>query len=367
MRIDFKFLGGFLGIILLYYAVGGVVFTSLYFIFLCIFVLAVMSVFFFLRKVSGKITPVRPEYEVFDTARILIQIYNDSRFFLPHVTAIMNRDEMETRSIGPRRKIQLAYNAYLTHRGIYEFDHMNLEIRDIFNIFTLTKLLHKQSIRVYPKIKDMSHYAFELGVGSAGISASRSPQKDPYNTRELRRYAPGDSLKRINWKVSAKQGELYVRVGEQTKGMDFLLVIDMNESIYRLDPDGLKEEALISTALGVSKMLIAAGKDHKVIINALERKEVEIRRMANFNALVEYMVEHNSVGRKPLHEFMNEKTEIFKGAASIIIFSSDRGPDLRHVVEKVKDKYNHITWFSCIGRGGQEELEGITLLEIEDI
>jgi hypothetical protein len=104
-----------------------------------------------------------------------------------------------------------------------------------------------------------------------------------------------------------------------------------------------------------------------VVINALERKEVEIRRMANFNALVEYMVEHNSVGRKPLHEFMNEKTEIFKGAASIIIFTSDRGPDLRRVVEKVKDKYNHITWFSCIGRGAQEELEGITLLEIEDI
>lgn len=362
MKLDFRFIMGFLISIVLYYSIGGIVFTSLYFIFLCMFVMSVISIVVFSMRVSGKLTAMKERYEVFETARLNMQIFNDSILFLSHVTAINDYTEIETRSVSGRSKGQVMFNFYFPKRGTYEFSRLSLEIRDFANIFTLKKPLIKESVRVYPRTRILPPMEFQMGVGSDGMKQSSSPLEDPYMTREMRRYNTGDSLKRINWKVSAKQDELYVRLGEQTKGIDYLLVIDMNEEIYKLGGDGEKEESLISEALAVSYQLLRDGKEHKVIINGLERKEFDMRRMAHHEALVEYMVDHDSSGVKPMQDFMSEKAEIFQGASAIILFTGNRNPNLTKVVMKMKDRYNTITWFAV-----EDDLkaspvdEGITL------
>jgi len=362
MKLDYRFIVGFLISIVLYYSIGGIVFTSLYFIFLCMFVMAVISIVVFSRKVTGKLTAMKERYEVFETARLNMQIFNDSLLFLAHVTAINDYSEIETRSVNGRSKGQVMFNFYFPKRGTYEFSRLSLEIRDFFNIFTIRKPLIKESVRVYPRTRVLPPMEFELGVGSDGLKQSRSPLEDPYMTKEMRRYNTGDSLKRINWKVSAKHDELYVRLGEQTKGIDYLLVIDMNEDIYKLDSEGEKEEALVSEALAVSYKLLRDGREHKVIINGLERKEFDMRRMSHHEALIEYMVDHDSNGIKPMQDFMSEKAEIFQGASAIILFTGNRSPNLAKVVTKMKDRYNTITWFAVEDDlKNYPDFEGITL------
>lgn len=362
MKIDFRFIIGFLISIVLYYTIGGIVFTSLYFIFLSMFVLALLSILIFSFKVSGKLTAMKDRYEVFETAKLNLQIFNDSRLFLSFVTAINDYTEIETRSVNSKSKAQVMFNFYFPKRGIYEFDHLSIEIRDFFNIFTIHKSLLKENVRVYPKTRILKPAEFEVGVGNEGVRQSSSPIEDPYVTREMRRYQTGDSLKRINWKVSAKHGQLYVRLGERSKGIDYLLIIDMNESIYKLDEDGAKEEMLIAEALAVSNLLLKEGREHKVIINGLERKEFDMRRMQQHDALVEFMVEHDSNGNKPMQDFMSEKTEVFQGASSIILFTGNRSPNLMKVVIKMKDRYNRITWFAVEDdRKIESEQEGISM------
>lgn len=362
MKLDYRFIFGFFISIALYYSIGGIVFTSLYFIFLCMFVMAVFSIFIFSMKVSGRLTSMKERYEVYETARLNLQIFNDSRLFLPHVTAINDYSEIETRSVNGRSKAQVMFNFYFPKRGIYEFKRLSIEIRDFFNIFTITKPLLKENVRVYPRTRILPATTFDLGVGNDGFKQSKSPMEDPYNTREMRRYNTGDSLKRINWKVSAKQGELYVRIGEQTKGIDYLLVIDMNEDIYRLDSEGRKEEALIAEALAVSFLLLREEKEHKVIINGLERKEFDMRRMSHHDALVEYMVDHDSNGTKTLQDFMSEKAEIFQSASSIILFTGNRNANVTRVVMKIKDRYNAITWYAVEDENSKDpQYDGITM------
>lgn len=362
MKIDYRFIFGFLISIVLYYTIGGIVFTSLYFIFLSMFILALLTILLFSFKVYGKLSAMKEHYEVFETAKLNLQIFNDSRIFLSFVTAVNDYAEIETRSVNGRSKSQVIFNFYFPKRGVYEFSHLSIEIRDFFNIFTIRKALLKASVRVYPKTRILKPMEFEVGVGNEGIRQSSSSVEDPYMTKEMRRYQTGDSLKRINWKVSAKHGELYVRLGEQTKGIDYLLVIDMNEDIYKLDDDGAKEEMLIAEALAVSHLLLKEGKEHKVIINGLERKEFDMRRMQQHDALVEFMVEHDSNGTKPMQDFMSEKTEVFQGASSIILFTGNRNPNLMKVVMKMKDRYNRITWFAVEDeRNRASDHEGISL------
>lgn len=362
MKMDFRFIAGLLISIVLYYLIGGIVFTSLYFIMISMFILAVAYIVVFSSKVSGKVTYMKDRYEVFETGKLNLQIFNDSRFFLPYVTALYNYREIETRSVSGRNRAQVMFHYYFPKRGKYEFNNLSLEIRDFFNIFTIKKSLTKDSVRVYPKSRVLPDTLFELGVGSEGIKQSRSNLEDPHMIREMRRYHVGDSLKRINWKVSAKYGELYVRRGEQNKGIDYLVVIDMCEDIYNLDQDGAKEESLIAEALAVSALLLKEGKEHKVVVNGLERKEFDMRRMSQYETLVEYMVDHDSNGRKPMQDFMSEKADLFQSASSIILFTGNRNPVLTKVVLKMKDKYNAITWFAVEDDIKKDaDYEGVTL------
>jgi len=99
-----------------------------------------------------------------------------------------------------------------------------------------------------------------------------------------------------------------------------------------------------------------------VIINGLERKEFDMRRMQHHDALVEFMVEHDSNGNKPMQDFMSEKTEVFQGASSLILFTGNRNPNLMKVVIKMKDRYNRITWFAVEdNRKSESDQEGISM------
>ncbi len=367
MKIDLKFVLLFLGIVLLKYWIGGVVFTSLYLIFTAMIIIAIFLILIHSSTVKSELSMVRKRYETYDLAELNLAIFNDSPFFLSEITIYDDFREIETRSIQGKSKVIIPYPFYFKKRGVYEFTRLNFSMKDFFQIFTLRKKVKKASVNVYPRLLLNLQETYLLGVGNEGMTTAKTSLEDPYVTKELRRYEPGDSLKRINWKVSAKQGELYVRMGEQSRGIDYLIVIDMNESIYRLDEDGVLEENLISLALSVSRQLLERNITHEVLVNGPVRREFHMKRINHMEELLEYMLMNDSKGKIPMEEFLSDKMEIFRNASSVLLFTGSRSKEVSGVLTRLKDRYNEITWFSS--RDSQklpEILEAITLIDIED-
>lgn len=367
MKIDLKFIIFFLITIILYYSIGGVVFTSLYFIMFFMFILGVLSIILYTVKINGNMEQVKEHYQVFDTGKLSVVVNNDSRLFLPYARVLNKEEEIETRSIRPKSRMHSSFKQYFGRRGTYEFSDINMELKDIFNIFTLKKIVNPVPVRVYPKINKIDEDSFEKGLRDDELKNLHSHLEDIYSTRELRKYNPGDGLKRINWKVSAKHGELYVRVGEENTSIGYLLVIDMNRTIFNGNEEGTREETLIAEALGVSKFLVNSGKDHKIVINGLERRVFDIKNERNFDSLIEYMIDHDSLGEKPLYGFLNEKAEIFKSAASILLFTGDLNENTMRELVKIKNNYNLITCYTFDGeRIKKMNQEGITVRILEE-
>ena len=367
MKIDLKFIIFFLITIILYFSIGGVVFTSLYFIMFFMFILGVLSIVIYTLKINGRMEQVKEHYEVFDTGKLSIVVNNESRFFLPYIRVLNKEEEIETRSIRAKNRMHSIFMRYFSRRGVYKFSELNMELKDIFNIFTLKKVISPVHVRVYPNIKEIKEDSFDKGFRDDELKNMNSHLEDIYSTRELRKYNPGDGLKRINWKVSAKHGELYVRIGEENTSIGYLLVIDMNRSIFDGNEEGTKEEILIAEALGVSKFLMEAGKDHKIVINGLERKVFDIKNERSLEGLIEYMIDHDSLGVKPLYGFLNEKAEIFKSAASIIIFTGDLNENTMRELLKIKNNYNLITCYTFEGeRTKKMNHEGIMVRFLEE-
>jgi len=64
---------------------------------------------------------------------------------------------------------------------------------------------------------------------------------------DSRRYIPGDDVRAINWSLTAKKGETYIKIFEEEKGATFMLVMDVSGS-FDFGTRGFKGEVACELA-----------------------------------------------------------------------------------------------------------------------
>ncbi len=143
----------------------------------------------------------------------------------------------------------------------------NLIISDYFGIFefkcsniTSTKkdsnLLKK--VKVYPDIPDINgrdDFARSLTDAVSFEDSEETSQSftslNGFPGYDHRKYIPGDNLKLINWKLSAKRGELLVRQLEGTGGSEQIFVL-IRDDLY-FEESQLAAEAMLGIAMIFAK------------------------------------------------------------------------------------------------------------------
>ena len=121
-------------------------------------------------------------------------------------------------------QIKREYTLQCLHRGHFTLGPVRIRSGDLFGMFTReTRISSEQSLTVYPTI---------LPVVFSDI-----PSKDPYGNVRIRRallddmtrpigsrkYNPGDDLRRINWKATARVGHLQTKVFDYSTSMKFVI------------------------------------------------------------------------------------------------------------------------------------------------
>jgi uncharacterized protein (DUF58 family) len=113
-------------------------------------------------------------------------------------------------------------------RGKYSAGNAILSIRDILGLGAGEFIAPvNESVRVFPLFPPgaVPWTAAEEG-GQAARFASRRRRSE--ELLEVRKYAPGDDVRKLNWKVFAHSGELFTRIGEETPPPEsrFLFILD---------------------------------------------------------------------------------------------------------------------------------------------
>ena len=150
---------------------------------------------------------------------------------------------------------------------------------------------------------------------------------------EHRKYEPGDSLKLINWKLSAKRGEFYVRRLEGSSGAEQTFVLDKagSKSHDRLTArreEQLTVEGMLSLLMQFAKtelpssLKIRFGSDWETIPVVTPSDVSDIRYR-----LTDYEFSQDEVGRLPSSE--NGHTVIFSARCDAHIAAEVSGYDSR--------------------------------------
>lgn len=160
-----------------------------------------------------------------------------------------------TITLRPFERRVLSYGAKGSARGIYEAGPVRLSGHDPLRTYSYRRRVEaKVPIVVYPSV-----YRLDLpqrhGLPSGRILVSNKLYEDMTRYAAIREYQPGDEMKRINWKASARMGKLYSMEYQPSIYFPILIVVNLSEKDFPVRG----RESLVNRITEVAASLVFYG------------------------------------------------------------------------------------------------------------
>ena len=249
-------------------------------------------------------------------------------------------------------------------RGVYSIDEITLSAFDLFRTRRLERSVDCYSVlTVYPAKIPAEKLALPVRLLMGSVTTRRMAQEDPFALKSIRPYEIYDSPKLINWKASARTGELKVNQFEYTTDEALLFLLDLGcgaeedrEEMLRL----ASSLSLLFLRRGVSVSLLANGR------NCATGQPLQVQAGAGLGhqiavdeALARVNLAHQAT--KPFADFLaGVSRESLRGALPVAISADAEGESLRAfaAVPGMKGGY----FLAVNGRGEGRTEQGITLI-----
>jgi uncharacterized protein (DUF58 family) len=136
-------------------------------------------------------------------------------------------------SLAPRERLELSYALFGRRRGYYQLGPFTSEGGDVLGT---TKVVQRHEdvarVIVYPKIVPLRELGFPSLSPFGTLPSRQRLFEDPSRVRGVRNYQPGDSLRRMDWKTSARVGMLQVRRYEPSMALETAIFLNLSSDDY---------------------------------------------------------------------------------------------------------------------------------------
>lgn len=137
-----------------------------------------------------------------------------------------------------------------TRRGVYTLGGTTLETGDPFGIYTLTfEDPTSSTLAVMPPVVSLPHFHILSSGGPGDGKPNPHRREETINVSHTREMAPGDPMRWIHWKSTARYNEFFVRQFESTPAGDWWMILDLDaQTQLGTGWDSTEEHAVILTA-----------------------------------------------------------------------------------------------------------------------
>lgn len=182
--------------------------------------------------------------------------------------------------VGGRQQVTRIHSFCAGARGFFTIREIQAVAQDYFfsGLFA-HNFANETQLYVYPRKIPTEPFEPTYRQIMGEITARRSFQEDPFCFRGIRPYQPYDSMRRINWKSSAKNGELLVNTYDSSYSLEicFLLNLNTHAILKRREV----QEYSISVVSTLASRFLAEGVAVSIYTNAADvetGEQVQIER-----------------------------------------------------------------------------------------
>lgn len=260
------------------------------------------SIDFFILFISGskiKVDRILPEkLSNGDENEIKIKIHNQYNFKvdvnivdeIPFQFQV--RDFNLHKKIGSHEKSNITYFLRPTERGEYVFGNLNVYVTSPLRLLAKRYVFDNgQMVPTYPSYFQLKKYdlmAFSNNLFQHGLKKIRRIGHT-MEFEQIKEYVPGDDIRTINWKATAKKNALMINQFQDEKSQSVYMIIDKGR-VMKMPFNGL---SLLDYAINASLVLsnVILKKNDKAGIVAfskkVENRVVAERRSNQMNLILE--------------------------------------------------------------------------------
>lgn len=271
-----------------------------------------------------------------------VRLYNEGLWPLPwlqvHDPSAFSPGEEATRllSLGPLR-VALLEREHIAHRrGVYALGDVTLRTGDPLGLCEVEATApQRRSLVVQPRLIRLQHVSL--------------PWLQPYGARHVRHtlfedlsapaphrpYEPGDSLRRVHWKATARHGELYTREFEPAVTSETHVFLDLYRHSYDNWVDG--DERAAELALSVMEYSLRHGLPASLTVHAQNRFHLPGRRgLTQLPQVLELLALAQPEGRLSPAAALRLEQHLFASAGVLIVITPNTSVELAATLVRLK-------------------------------
>jgi uncharacterized protein (DUF58 family) len=169
-----------------------------------------------------------------------------------------------------------AYRLPTTRRGIFDVAPVEVTRRDAFDLFRLSRRFGQvERIWVYPCILPLR----QLPTGQLRHLDGPSSDTSPHGSitfHRLREYNPGDDLRLVHWRSSARAGHLLVKQNVDTSQPNTVVLLDLRPSLYTEESfeQAVDTAASVIVSAGAAKAPVELRLTDGTVLGGVRMREV---------------------------------------------------------------------------------------------
>lgn len=163
--------------------------------------------------------------------------------------------------IGPHASVELPLAVPAPHRGLIRVGPLTVARRDPLGLLRREVTWpEKHLVHVHPATTPLPPNSAGLVRDLEGVASRRLTDSD-LSFYAVREYAPGDEMRHIHWKSTAKTGTLMVRQYEESQTARVAVLFDARPEEYRDDEEF---ELAVGVAASISVQAVREGRERFV-------------------------------------------------------------------------------------------------------
>lgn len=154
-------------------------------------------------------------------------------------------------TIRPNEVLNYTYTVSSLERGIYEIGPILIRTSDPFGFFPF-QLEIKETLQIVVRPARINLITnAHPGLPQGSLKINNAVYEDITQRKSVRPYMYGDEKRRINWRISAKENDLYINLYENTYNTTFFVFLNLAQDDYSINQRYYETEKAIEIAASI--------------------------------------------------------------------------------------------------------------------